>query len=474
MKKYHFLTLLYFFICTISSCQTEPPLNNLNSPPSIDTTKLKGLLYDEATLIQLQQIVARENLKFKTCEKDKIFYSIPQTVGSYIRLKKNKDLAKKLMTENISFEDFKATFPEAEISENNIILANEERDRDNQLYYTYSCIGGSSSYYTPQIKKALRKDGNYKTEGWVFEESSDYLKIFYLATPVKSMPLTPLYSNMIQYADCLIDSNHTIFLEDATSQSWDEKDMPAIQKLLSYLKEKADSLGKTSPTITKDKTYQKLYAAALLEIKAGKYNPKMEHHIEQFSNAEDQLLVKRSHVVIGFCSHDDSPRLQAQEIAILSAQTQKWEIFLRAHLNIMNDYFARRSDNSMQMARRKTYIRELEVLDINIIDLIFGITLRTNNSSPNHYYGSVNRLGKAISEAVQKDDFEKAMLNAIENEKLDLFNRYLFKNLWYSFAYYLTDPKEAQETLDRYNEIAPKLPEILHFEKKELARLVEK
>ena len=49
---------------------------------------------------------------------------------------------------------------------------------------------------------------------------------------------------------------------------------------------------------------------------------------------------------------DNSPRIHALNIAKLSAETINWEVFLRAHLDIMKDKFERMSDGSYAFGGR--------------------------------------------------------------------------------------------------------------------------
>src|SRR5690606_2706951 len=120
-----------------------------------------------------------------------------------------------------------------------------------------------------------------------------------------------------------------------------------------------------------------------------------------------RLLQRMRHTkVVGSCSQDASPRIHAINIALVSAETTNWEVFLKAHLDIMNDKFDRMSDGNYAYAQRKTYIKELEELNINVIDLLLGISLRIENPANNHYYGNIGRLGRAISESKYKVEFE--------------------------------------------------------------------
>ena len=168
--------------------------------------------------------------------------------------------------------------------------------------------------------------------------------------------------------------------------------------------------------------------------------------------------MKRRRRVIGGCSMDQGPRIHAQEIAVLAAETTKWEIFLRSHLDIMNDRFDRVSDGSYAYAGRKTYIRELEVLDINLIDLIVGITLRIDNPSPNHYYSSISRMGRALAESQDRERIERTILEAVSASDLDVYNRQLFYYLYMNYVYNLPDKTQREVAGMRLNALLPTLP----------------
>ena len=138
---------------------------------------------------------------------------------------------------------------------------------------------------------------------------------------------------------------------------------------------------------------------------------------------------------------DSRPRIHALNIAMLSAETIKWEIFLRSHLNIMNDRFDRVSDGSYAQKERNTYIKEIEVLDINVLDLILGISLRIENPSKNHYFSSINRVGRALSESSNPESVETSILNMISDNELDDYNRILMYYLFDNYNYNLVDEK---------------------------------
>jgi len=169
----------------------------------------------------------------------------------------------------------------------------------------------------------------------------------------------------------------------------------------------------------------------------------------------------RSTRVVGQCSMDESPRVHARNIAILSAETVNWEIFLRAHLDIMNDRFDRVSDGSWAWAGRQTYIRELEELDINVPDLLLGISLRIENPSQNHYFGSIGRIGRALAETQYAVEMETKMLAMVQDDQLDDYNRILMYYLFLNYVYYLESVDEKPLKIEKLKKAIATLPAYL-------------
>ena len=158
---------------------------------------------------------------------------------------------------------------------------------------------------------------------------------------------------------------------------------------------------------------------------------------------------------------DNSPRIHAMNIAVLSAETVNWETFLRAHLDIMNDRFERVSDGSYAWSGRKTYIRELEELDINVADLMLGISLRIENPSQNHYYGSISRIGRALSETQNSNEIETKMLEMIQDSQLDDHNRLLIYYLFQNYNYYIKDEAQKAQNTNKLKTAVQTLPDYL-------------
>ena len=110
----------------------------------------------------------------------------------------------------------------------------------------------------------------------------------------------------------------------------------------------------------------------------------------------------------------------------------------------MNDNFARMTDAGYAYAERLTYIKELETLNINVVDLLLGISLRFENHSDYHYFGAVDRLGRAITESAYQAEFKAAITAMIEDQELDTYNRMAAYFLLANYTAHLADAEERE------------------------------
>lgn len=374
-----------------------------------------GLIYSTATMTKLERIVDSLNLKYKNCEMNKVYYSVPQTVGQLIELD-SMDIkqAKKDMDNHISYDDFVKKYPSVKIKKDVLVVKFRFKNyagKDLVEYGEVNLDGHSGSRINKENVKDIYHQpmaGNWVYEYWEGGQyTSESIKAFYFPQEFTTKIIVNKYARQIGYADCLVDTASTKFKKDLKA-GW--VDLPA--------------------------NWETLNAAA------------QKHLLDKMRGTK----------VVGGCSQDSRPREHAINIAILSAATTNWEVFLKAHLDIMNDCFDRMSDGSYAQAGRKTYIRELEKLDINVTDLLIGISLRVENASDNHYYGSISRLGRAISESANKAEFEQQMLDIIENTQLDDYNRVLGYYLFDSYNYNLESKPEQKKNDERLKKSLQTLP----------------
>lgn len=338
----------------------------------------------------------------------------------------------------------------------------------NKAYGHELSFDTNLSYYDQPVK------GKWIYHYWdKTKYTSESIDAFYFIEDFHQQPIPEVYARMIQYSDCMVDTSTQVFYEKAQRSDIryaNNQSANKVQQLIDYVQKAThrpeyngayntkaydtyweqyrlwDSLRlyRVDSLQQHDEKFGKLFNEAVAEaLSNGNTGDEFEEYVGRYYSKKAELDLKRNRIVVGNCSQDNSPRIHALNIAKLSAETVNWEIFLRSHLDIVNDRFERASDGSYAWGRRKTYIKELEVLDIDVLDLMLGISLRVENPSRNHYYGSLGRLGRALSETGKQDEIESKMLQMIGDRQLDDLNRILIYYLFLNYNYNL-DNKERQ------------------------------
>lgn len=373
-----------------------------------------GLIYSPEAMAKLGHIVDSLNLKFKVCDFDKVYYSKSQTMGYMISLKEGDIKEVKAdLDKQISWDDFEKKYPDAVIDKEALIIKRRYKNYEDEdvveiehfnlkTDYGFSITSSDMSLYNKDLSNKWLYQYNKKTD-----YSKESITAFYFPANFVSPVIPHKYGLMIGYADCLIDTT--------------------ASKMRDGLKEGSPELPENWNKLSKRKK-------------------------------EKLLDEMRSTYVVGFCSMDNRPRDHAFNIALLSAETYNWEVFLKAHLDIMNDRFDRMSDGSYAWAERNTYIKELEELNINVPELLFGISFRYENPAANHYYGSISRLGRALSETENNDQIEQAILSIVSDKELDYYNRLLFYFLYKNYNHYLTDEAEKKASAEKLAIAATSFP----------------
>ncbi|HET9504437.1 MAG TPA: hypothetical protein VFO93_12920 [Hymenobacter sp.] len=479
-----------------TACQAQTvPTTTTARPTGEFGQTADNLIYSAHTMGQLRHIVDSLNLKHKVCELRRAYRSQRQGQAHYVRLEAD-DLAaaRQALAAGITPEEFKRQFPQADVQRNLLVIRKQENNgrlakREPSTVYESIPFNNTGEY-------ELRLPGSSPAPGagragWVISSSPKtpyspaYVEGFYFPAGMRQVPLPARYAALVQYADCLIDTTAQIYLEPAKRTGVRYRtDIPKTEKaLLDYAQQQMQQLtmpGKveqqtywTSETrqahrlarmdqVAKQPEFRELLARAVADpATLGATDDEFEEYVARYFSAKKALEYKRNRIVVGGCSMDDSPRVHALGIAKLSAETVNWETFLRAHLDIMNDRFERVSDGSYAQAGRQTYLRELEELDINVPDLMLGISLRIDNASSNHYFGSLHRLGRALAETQQPQALENRLLAIITDPELDDFNRVLAYYLFLNYAQNLADKAAQPQKIAQLNAAVQQLPSYL-------------
>jgi hypothetical protein len=454
-----------------------------------------GLMYSDSTMKQLEFIVDSLNLKFRSCNINTTYYSKHQATAHYIRLEKgNIEAAVRDMKKNITFEEFLMKYPNAEVDSNILVIKMKYKNYNNDDEVEFFGIERSQSLTIigkPEIYDQL-VNGKWIFDYWGKDDVSDpFMWGFYFTSEFKSQAIPEVYGRMIQYADCLVDTTTQIFKENAEKRSIRstvidsskighflkyvniETNKPVIDKYYDDIYIEKFRIWDSTKIIVIDSILSKQFQFTTLlqdavkeALEKGGSNDEFEVYVGRYYSKKTALELKRSRIIVGGCSADQGPRIHALNIAILSAETLNWETFLRAHLDIMNDKFERSSDGSWAWNGRKTYIKELEELEIDVVDLLLGISLQIENPCQNHYFGSIWRIGRSLAESKYTNEIEIEILEMIKDNNLDNYNRLMMYYLFLNYNYFLKDEVKKKENVEKLEIAIKELPDYIQIQLK--------
>lgn len=439
-----------------------------------------GLIYSDTSLKQLKFIVDSLNLKFKVWKQPKTYLSKFQAKAHFVSLDiGNIKEAKKDIEANMSFNEFIKKYSKSEVEKELLVIKFKYKNYQEKDVIKFSSIELNNKYnHEFNFEKDLKRYDEQLKGKWIYSyhDKTKYdnasISAFYFIEEFSQRSIPNNYARMIQYADYMVDTSTQIFYEKAHRSRvlFRDQDFSKSMKFIDYI-EKSTNKPKYNTEYNEmnddtysnkykeweslrislvdslkkhDEKFSKLLNEAIEDAMInGNTSDEFEAYVGRFYSKKIELELKRNRIVVGECSEDNGPIEHAFNIAKLAAETNNWEIFLRSHLDIMNDKFERVSDGNYAWDQRKTYIKELEVLDFNVLDLLLGISLRMENSSEHHYYGDIGRLGRALSESKKASEIEAIMLKMVSDKQLDDFNRILIYNLFLSYNYNL-DNKQKQ------------------------------
>lgn len=478
MKTY-FSFLLFQVVSLVSFSQEFKTFDN-------------GMIYSSIAINKLKELVGEKNEEFRTCDFKKSYVSFEQTKGQIFTINSpNMNSLENDLKNNISLEDFIKKYG---IKNNKGTRLVTKFQKEN--YKGEQVVSINEHPKGNRVEILVSKWKESKFDNWILDSSNKkYVEVVYLEEDFFSKVLPERFSKMIQYSECLIDTTSQIFNKQAVknnrisykalSRKKQEEFIDFINRKFNVKKPKLnfdkkmskqeikkvwDSIAKWKESkkefvkmkLSKEREFCNLLNEAYQEALVKRSSTdEFEVYVRQYLAPENALLLKRNRVVVGQCSMDNSPRVHAMNIAQLAGETVNWDIFLRAHLNVLNDNVNRVSDGSWAWNARKTYIKELEELNINVPDLIFGIGLRAKNVPDGHYFGSIARMGRAISESKDIEIFKSELLQLIENKELDDFNRLLMFYLYDNMMYSIDMTEEKTKYIEANNAAVNLLPQYL-------------
>ena len=478
--------------CPSAGAQTFEP------DSSGEVVKYESLLYAPRTMTRLKRIADSLQIAFRSCTPSVRYVGAEQAIVEVVRFVGDRSTMRRIRDEMKSgvlpgalmkgYRRFLERSPVTLVAHSD----STQKWSTGEMYRVYSAIPDRGGAYTihPTNTNAARKGAWLIYDGSERTHAKPAVEGMYFLDEPRRPAIPDAYARLVQYVDCLVDTT----LPPTRRPRYRVIPTADLQSLLDEL----DSVNRFEPRPTppRDSTWDdaakaryRVFAKAL-----GSWESRRKHHwdtlytsradlrdllvraarlaLAQTYSTEDlemqvgivnpslALDLKRSRVVTGTCSMDDRPREHARDIAVLAADATRWDVFMRAHLDILNDRFNRITDGSYAWPLRGTYVRELEALDINVSDLLIGSALLIDNAAPTHYFGSISRMGRAAAEARGGAEFENRVLSIIADSSLDAVNRARVLLLCVSYMHYLDDARYGV-CAARFRSLAPTLPSYL-------------
>jgi hypothetical protein len=435
-----------------------------------------GFIYSDSALGKLRHVVDSLNNGFRQCEGSRTYYSIEQSLGNYVYVK-GEAYADALedLRRGITYKRFKTKYTGKATFDEDLLFIRYPITTYRSRHFTY--LGAVHSYSetkTYLYEDSLWIDDHDNMGKWVGKADNNELILFYMQQDFASTAISTPYGRLIQYSDCMIDTNSSVYAKGAyRSGGLEDWDSPEVSQagtaLCTYMnqtvkklraKPDSDSLISANAEFWEneksgqlslvdwnaDSTFRKLLINAIDDVSTGKtVGYELENYAEKYIGKAALLKLKRVWIKVGTCSEDQAPRVHAMTIATLAAETYNWEVFLRAHLDILNDRFERVIDGSYAQPGRQTYMGELEALNLNVPEMLLGTCFNMTNPSEGHYFGDLGRIARALSKAKNKQNFETIIMSAIRDTRLDLYNRYGMVSLFKTYVAYTKDKKRKAE-----------------------------
>ena len=462
-----------------------------------------GLIYPDSCMRALGHMVDSLNLRFKVCDLSRTYYSYPQGRIFMIRFADSVTGMKPLrrdLDDNMSIGDllkkYKALAFDIDTVETLIKISDATDTVDEFLTGTPGKGYGSRGDMQDAAKRPITGRWFYHFSKKDKYSTDNVVDAYLIPEPLVQRPIPEDYARYLQYVDCMVDTNSQVMLAKRGIPPYYEvrskktgamiSQRPEVDRLNDYVNRKmklkkkdeifdflsAEKIQYACDHLNDDTDFRRLLIDAVdTAMVRDNGTEGLEEMTASYLSKTRALDLMRHRQVIGICSQDRSPRLHALKIAEMAAQCNAWDIFLRAHLDIMCDHFQRMSDGSYAYGQRKTYLKELEVLNLDVVDLMLGLGLRASNHAENHYNGTVWRLGWAMGESKNQALFEEKLQTMMKDERLDEFNRGLAFIMYSSYLRNLENMDLANKKILALKETASQYPaslqtDILGFEER--------
>ncbi len=473
MKKVGYIFLL-FLIAKGTFCQNQ--------------------IIDDKDIPKLDSIIEQLEKEYDK-SNSQVFYSFPQTTGSYFEIitsKPEKFISELKKSETI--EQLQNKFSGLQVDKDLLVVKNTysnykgEKKVSIKSFQIDNNSGHSINVGKNKIRRIKSKQDKIKIyyssyqHKWGKNKGATTVMGFYLNENFRINKIPKKYSDWVNYTDIITKPKTSIFNNKSNKYKPSKKSI--IDSLIIYYELKTnkptgrngqdfvsfhDELFKwkskkekfTDSLYQIDEHFKTLLNEALIYAEKHKISDDdLEDFTAQLISKERALKLMRQNKKVGTCSYDEQPIIQLKRIANLAAKTQNWEVFIKAFLDVMNDNVARNASSNIASNARKTYIEELVKLNLNIDKILLGSNLRIQDTIRKHYFSSGDKIAKAYANlnSQRQAYFENSIYEIINSKEVDAFNKLHFYNTLLNYKYFLKDSIKQTEIKKKLEKIVVLFP----------------
>ncbi len=421
-----------------------------------------GLIYSDQVIKNIREMVNNFNEEFKVTPLHKSYQSKTQAIGHYFAIKGTKAYqVVKDLEQNLSFNKLLLKYPEMQIERNLFVLKYSYHIESDKVVDEY----GSCSMHPRATLQHLTINENkqtYEDSPYVYQTSmgDPFIHGFYLLNEPTQYQLPEKYARMVQYANSIIDTNSLVMKEEAWMAKEQMKviDSTQVGKFLSYVNHSA---------LVSKRDHGEVFHASLNSaiheaLNENISNEEFERYVSIYDAKELALELKRRRVVMGTNAEDLRPLIHALQLAILAGETANMEIFFRAHFNVMNGYFPGGNPLSQILWGRRTLVKELEEMHLEVESLILGTLFQVEPTAPHHYFSMIDQMALALAEYSKAESVEKIMTDIMREEHIDDYNKWMMYQLYGQYLKHTKELERKRAILDRFMTAIYELPWYMH------------
>lgn len=306
------------------------------------------------------------------------YQAIPQAIGYSISYSIKNAKEKKAILEELDQQIFLLNFQEkyrVAVEKDEFILPYLKTNPEGQIYWKEDSLEFVSTGKASNPNSSIH---------WYYNLTGRQLKAYYFPKGIEQPTLPATYAYWVGYVDALVD--------------------PTVPRLLPYGEHTEERFGRLSSELSRGWSYWS--------------KNRLNNLLEEWRN----LRIKRD------CGMDKRPLRYAVELAQIAAAAERWDIFLRAHLYVLEERYQVPCKECPQ-----THMMELEALNIDVPALLLGSLLSIQSKHSHHYFKDHQKLAKALKEAKDKEYILEQVLTMIQEEQLDTYNRYKAAHLYLEY-----------------------------------------